>query len=185
MTTLVQIGHGLQPRAAADPEAGTLAQVVLGSGGVKIGVFHGRGRLEGWDEPSRLVFQSAGPAGLWLLADERYARKIATLAPGAGASLPPAEARERQPAAETAAAAAAAGDRVLVQLRNHLTYSGFFFGRVDNPFAGGRPGSLVGFEAAAPLLYWFGDGLVRRLRVTIPRSLPAARAPLGLRRESR
>lgn len=179
-TTLVQIGSPAGSRAAGDPEAGTLTQVVLGSGGVKIGTLRGRGRLEGWDEPPRLVFEGAGPAGLWLLVDPGYLKSSKPLAAG-----PPAAGAGDGPEAAPPGEAAAAGDRVLVRLRNHLTYSGFFLGRVSNPFAGGRGGSLLGFAAGAPLLYWFDDGLLRRLRVTIPGALAGVRAPLGLARESR
>ncbi|HKV10974.1 MAG TPA: hypothetical protein VJ725_22735 [Thermoanaerobaculia bacterium] len=178
MTTLVQIGSRAGTPAAGGPEAGTLTQVVLGSGGVKIGTFRGQGLLEGWDEPPRLVFEGAGPEGLWLLVDPGYVRSLKTLTAGSAVPRP---GGERAPGL----ASPAAGDRVLVQLKNHLTYSGLFFGRVDNPFSGGRGGSLLGFEARPRLLYWLADGLVRRLRVTIPGSLAGARAPLGLFREER
>jgi hypothetical protein len=173
-STVVQIGQTGARRNGTRELVGSLALVSLASGGVKVGALRGLCRLAGWEEDEpRLCLQAGGEGGVWMLVAPAYARAVEGLAPAPPAAVP----------AETApgpAAAPAPGDRALVLLRNHLTYSGFFLGRVANPFHGGRGGVLLGFAPGAPLLYWFDDAEVRRLRATVPGALPEASAPLAL-----
>ena len=163
--TVMEIGG--DRRRPADLAAGHLAKVTLRSGGVKSALFRGRGRMSRQPRTPRLVLQGIGLPGLWFLVAEDYAAAVEDLGPPP--AEPPADAPE---AAETRfARAAAAGDRVLVELRNHLTYSGYYCGEHGNPFYGDRRGHLLSFQRQSPLVYWFDDALLKRLRVTVPGAL--------------
>lgn len=182
--TPVQIGSAPAPRLPELAE-GSLTKLVLGSGGIKVAAYRGTVRLGGpgaagaGPEERRLAWQSPGPPGLWMLVAYDYLVQLDALGPTLEAPAQPVPLAEATsvaaPASESTAEPStvppAVGDRILVELHNHLIYSGYYFGTLANPLAGRRRGLLLGFTAAAPLLYWFDEALVHRTRVTIPGAL--------------
>jgi hypothetical protein len=183
--TTVRIGGAPAPRLP-EPAEGSLTKLVLGSGGIKIAAYRGTLRLGGGPaaaaagpEQRRLAWQSPGPPGLWMLVADDYLVQHEALGPTLEAPAQPVPSPAASSSSEPAAASTAepttlppaVGDRILVELRNHLIYSGYYFGTLTNPLAGRRRGLLLGFTAAAPLLYWFDEALVHRTRVTIPGAL--------------
>jgi hypothetical protein len=149
------------------PQPQDVVKVKLNSGGIKVGVYRGRGYFSEKPGVEHLALQSLADCPQWWLIEAHYIMQLQVIR---GAS-PRQCSAESKPARYLSLPVATAGDRCLVCLTNQLTYSGYFFGMSKNLIDDGATGILLGFRPDAPLLHWFDPAHVLKVRVTNPAAL--------------